>query len=444
MGFTAVWLMGIWKRSPSGKKISEENVDLYGDYANSLPDWKPEDLPGSPYCIMDYSIDPFFGGVRTLKTVRKALNKLGLLLILDFVPNHVAIDHPWLKTNPEYFVPGDEVDYLRAPREFLKTSTGVFANGRDPFFPPWKDVVQLNAFSKAYRNAAIDELKKMGGLCDGVRCDMAMLMLNRVFCYTWQSRGGVPAETEFWVDVISATKDAFPEMIFIAEVYWGLEWDLMQTGFDYCYDKRLYDRIIHENSTTIRQHLQADFGFQTRLLRFLENHDENRAASLMTEEKLRAASILTASLPGAFLMYEGQWDGRRRMNHVLLGRRQEEPLNETIRVFYKKLNNVSQNIPVNGTWFLCPVSTWPDNKTGEDLITFGWENADKKQLIVVNYSDHTSQGRLILPWEDLIELDIKMRDVFTDEIIIRKGREIITEGLFVNLPPWGFHWFQIQ
>ncbi len=339
MGFNCVWLMGIWCRSPFGRKVSQENTDLYEEYTRSLPDWKMDDLPGSPYCIKEYSVDPRFGGNAALIQLRKTLNSRKMKLILDFVPNHVAIDHAWVNDHPDYLIPGDEVDLMRAPREFFQTSNGIFSRARDPFFPPWQDVAQLNAFSKEYRKASSAELKNIAAMCDGVRCDMSMLMLNRVFSYTWQTRAGTPLATEYWTDVISAVRKTNPELIFIAEVYWGLEWDLMQVGFDYCYDKRLYDRIIHEGADTIKQHLEAEFGFQARLVRFLENHDENRISAQFSIARLKAASLLVAALPGACLMYEGQWDGRKIRNHVLLGRRQPEPINEEIKSFYKTLNS---------------------------------------------------------------------------------------------------------
>lgn len=441
MGFNAVWLMGIWKRSPSGKKISEENVDLYEEYSRSLPDWSPDDLTGSPYCVQDYVVEPRFGGFPGLKKARKALKERGIQLILDFVPNHVAIDHAWLTKNSNFFVHGDEVDLIRAPREFFQTADAIVAKGRDPFFPPWQDVAQLNAFSKEYRDAASDVLRMIGGICDGVRCDMAMLMLSRVFSYTWQSRAGIPANNEFWDDVITSARATYPDMLFIAEVYWGLEWDLMQTGFDYCYDKRLYDRVIHENAETIHQHIKSEFGYQSRLLRFLENHDENRVSEILPGDRLRAASVLTSTLPGALLIYEGQWEGRKRRNHVLLGRRQSETPDLDLCQFYQKLIRFASTICHEGPWYLCPVATWPDNKTGEDIIAYGWEIGKKKYLVAINYSNHFSQGRIKLPWENLIELKFDLHDLFTDEVFGKDGKDIISEGLFVNLAPWGYHMF---
>jgi glycosidase len=220
LGFNAIWLMGIWTRSPAGKKISRENSNLYGDYNNSLSDWKKGDLQGSPYCIKDYSVDARFGGIVALEKIRRYLKSKGIRLILDFVPNHIAIDHKWTRTNPEFFIRGSESDIERSPNEFFRSENGIFANGRDPFFPPWTDVAQLNAFSAEYRRAIIQELKKIGRICDGVRCDMAMLSVNRIFSHTWMSLAGTPPTKEFWKEVITVVKKAHSSMTFFAEVYW--------------------------------------------------------------------------------------------------------------------------------------------------------------------------------------------------------------------------------
>jgi glycosidase len=439
LGFNAIWLMGIWRRSPAGRKISREDSSLFDAYTQSLPDWKKSDLNGSPYCIKEYTVDASFGGIVALEKVRKELKRREIRLILDFVPNHVAIDHRWLDTHPEYFIKGSEIDLEQKPKEYFQSENGVFANGRDPFFPPWQDVAQINAFSPEYREAVIQELKRIGRICDGVRCDMAMLLLNRTFGHSWQSQVGPAPETEFWEDIISEVKKTHPSMTFFAEVYWGLEWELLQVGFDFCYDKRLYDRIINENAGTIRQHLEADFEYQQHLLRFIENHDESRAASLLTIQKQKAASLLTYTLPGANLLYEGQLDGRKRKNHVLLGRRAPERINKEILEFYQNLLPAIKNMHDYGSWQLCKVTGWSNNQTFENLLVYTWQAGPSKDLIVINYSNEQSQGSVFLPWSELRNSDVKFVDYLVSGFLLRPGLELKEKGLFVDLPPWGYH-----
>ena len=147
LGFDAVWLMGVWERSPAGITIALQNTGLLEDFEHALPGFTADDVVGSPYCIRDYTVAGHLGGPAGLASARRALADRGLGLILDFVPNHVAPDHPWLADHPEYFVRGDAEDLARDPAGFLAVGDSVIARGRDPFFPPWPDVAQLYSSS---------------------------------------------------------------------------------------------------------------------------------------------------------------------------------------------------------------------------------------------------------------------------------------------------------
>ena len=337
LGFDAVWLMGVWERSPAGIAIALENEGLTASFRDALPDLRAEDIVGSPYCIRSYTVDPHLGGPAGLATARAALAERGLALILDFVPNHVAPDHPWTTTNPEYFVPGDEDDLAREPASFVRVGDAILAKGRDPYFPAWPDVVQLNAFSPDQRTAAIATLKAIAAQSDGVRCDMAMLMMSDTFARTWGARAGPQPDTDYWPAVIPAVRQDHPDFLFMAEAYWDLEWALQQQGFDYCYDKRLYDRLVQGDAEGVRGHLTADQGYQSRLVRFIENHDEPRAAATFPTDKARAAAVTALSQTGARIVHEGQLDGRTVHVPVFLGRRPDEPPDRELRAFYEQL-----------------------------------------------------------------------------------------------------------
>lgn len=141
----AVWFMGCWERSPEGIRIAMRNQGLLADFRRALPDFTEKDNVGSPYCVRRYVVDQNLGGPEGLAEARRALADRGIRLILDFVPNHVAPDHPWVIEHPEYFSQGDAGDAQRDPDSFVSTGGNVFACGRDPFFPAWPDVLQLNA-----------------------------------------------------------------------------------------------------------------------------------------------------------------------------------------------------------------------------------------------------------------------------------------------------------
>ena len=223
LGFDGVWLMGVWQRSPAGIGIALTNEDLRVSFDAALPDWQPYDVVGSPYCVRGYVVDDHFGGRSALASARQALAARGMGLILDFVPNHVAPDHPWTSSLPELFVAGTADELQTDPKSFVEIDGQVLANGRDPYFPAWPDVVQLNAFAPALRAVVIETLSEIAEQCDGVRCDMAMLVMNDVFARTWGDRVGSAPESDYWPTVIPAVREAYPGFLFLAEAYWDLE-----------------------------------------------------------------------------------------------------------------------------------------------------------------------------------------------------------------------------
>jgi glycosidase len=337
----AVWFMGVWERSPAGIAIANENEDLLQDFRRALSDFEPEDNVGSPYCVRQYTVDHHLGGPEGLVIARRELAERGIQLILDFVPNHVAPDHPWVIEHPEYFIQGSFDDLSADPASFVEIAGRVFACGRDPYFPAWPDVLQLNAFQPGLRRAVIDTLLDIAGQCDGVRCDMAMLLINSIFERTWGGRAGKPPAAEYWVDVISSIKGALPHFLFMAEAYWNLEWELQQQGFDYCYDKCLYDRLEAGTAENVRLHLCAEIAYQEKLVRFIENHDEPRALSAFSPRQALAAAVVVATLPGAKLFHEGQFEGRLIRLPVFLRRRPFETADPDLRAFHHLLLKVT-------------------------------------------------------------------------------------------------------
>ena len=256
--------MGVWQRSPAGVAIAMTNTALTDSFESALPGYEPADVAGSPYCIRDYVVDGALGGPAGLAVARQELARRGVALILDFVPNHVAPDHPWVSEHPERLVTGSQEDLRDEPGAFVEVAGRVVANGKDPYTGAWPDVVQLNAFSQDLRDAQVATLRDIADQCDGVRCDMAMLMMNETFARTWGARVGAAPAGDYWPEVIAAVRERHPDFCFIAEAYWDLEWELQSQGFDYCYDKRLYDRLLHETAEDVRLHLTADTGYQQR------------------------------------------------------------------------------------------------------------------------------------------------------------------------------------
>lgn len=439
LGFDAVWLMGVWERSPAGIRISMQSAGLLEDFRRALPDFAAADNVGSPYCIRRYVADAHLGGPQGLAAARAALAERGMGLILDFVPNHVAPDHPWTLEHPEYFIQGSAQDLEGDPSSFIGIGGRVFACGRDPYFPAWPDVLQLNAFDPGLRRAAVDTLTDIAGQCDGVRCDMAMLLLNDVFERTWGERAGRRPEADYWREVIPAVRRAAPGFVFMAEAYWDLEWELQQQGFDFCYDKRLYDRLEHDAPTAIRSHLTAGPDYQQRLVRFIENHDEPRAASVFGRGADRAAAVVALTLPGAALVHEGQLDGRRVRLPVFLARRpDEEPDGELLAFYRDLLNRLRDNGCRSGRWRLLECLGWPDNTTCDNLLAWVWETDAARCLVVVNFSPAPAQGLVAGFGDDVADATWRLEDL-DGTAYLRDGGEIRDRGLYVDLPGWGYH-----
>jgi hypothetical protein len=440
LGIDALWLMGVWERSPAGARIAMQNQGLVADFKGTLPDYSPADTIGSPYCVRRYIVDAHLGGPEGLAAARRMLAERNVGLILDFVPNHVAPDHAWVEQHPEYFIQGDQEDIRKEPGSFMQIGNRIFACGRDPHYPAWPDVLQLNTFHAEARGAMIETALSVAGQCDGIRCDMAMLVMNSVFARTWGPRAGSEPAQEIWPELICAVRKHRPSFLFMAEAYWDLEWQLQQQGFDFCYDKRLYDRLQQETAESVRLHLCAERAYQDKLMRFIENHDEPRAATVFPSQKAFTAAVTIATVPGARLFHEGQFEGRRIRLPVFLGRRPDESVDTDIHAFYSTLLNILKSDCLrNGQWRLCERSGRPDLAGNEKLVAWSWRNEKESYLIVVNLSDAPAQGQVRPAWNDPTGESCLWTDLFTGNVC-----EIKSGGLSVDLPSWGFHILKLR
>jgi len=447
LGFDAVWFMGVWERSPAGIAVSMRNKGLLEDFRRALPDFAAEDNVGSPYCVRRYVVDEHLGGRKALAAARKNLAQRGIRLLLDFVPNHVAPDHPWVGDHPEYLVQGSVDDARSDPAAFIEAGGKVFACGRDPYFPAWPDVLQLDAFQPGLREAAIETISELSEQCDGIRCDMAMLMLNNIFERTWGARAGAKPANDYWRTVISAIKGRYREFRFIAEAYWDLEWELQQQGFDYCYDKRLYDRLREGRARPVREHLLAGLEYQNKLARFLENHDEPRAAASFSREVHEAAALITYLSPGLRFFHQGQFEGRLKRIPPHLARAPVEPVDEGLKRFYDRLLPVLRQPQVRqGQWRLLECEpAWDGNWTADSFLAFTWQVCDGNPLLVtINFAPHQSQCYVRLPFTNMTGRTVQLKDSMGPAQYERNGDDMASRGLYLDLPPWGYHVFTLS
>ncbi len=438
MGFDWIWFLSVWQTGQAGQRISRSNPEWRREFQETLPDLREEDIAGSGFAITGYTVHDRLGGDAALARLRERLHARGLRLLLDFVPNHTAPDHPWVETHPDYYVRGTELDLARAPQNYtwVKRTGGdvLLAYGRDPYFAGWPDTLQLNYGNPATQDAMIAELVKIAGQCDGVRCDMAMLVLPDVFERTWAIR-----PQAFWPRATQRVREGTPEFCFMAEVYWDLEWTLQQQGFDYTYDKRLYDRLRDGHARPVREHFWAGLDYQNKLARFLENHDEPRAATAFPPGVHEAAAVITFLSPGLRFFHQGQFQGRRKRISTHLCRGPAEPVDQKVQQFYDRLLGVlRQPVVREGQWrWLECTPAWEGNWTSDCVLAFAWHGRDGERLLVtVNYAPNQSQCYVRLPFADLAGRQWRLQDQLQEVAYDRDGSDLQSRGLYVDAPPW--------
>jgi len=440
-GFDMVWLMGVWQRSPGARRIALLDPSLRQRYDQALPDWSDGDIVGSPYAIYTYKLDESLGKQEDLARLKSKLNYLRLGLMLDFVPNHLAFDHPWTLYHPDWFIQGRESDVHTHPDWFFSPDGKIhLAHGRDPYFPPWTDTVQMNFFSRELRKALIAELINISEVADGVRCDMAMLALNNVFSKVWGEviSGYNQPETEFWVEAIDRVKQRVPDFVFLGEVYWGLESKLHELGFDFTYDKQLYDLLRFKTPEEIRSYLVQNDSNLHHTAHFIENHDEPRAITAFGHEQSIAASVVLDTIPGLRLFHDGQFEGRRIQLPIQLVREPAEISNPELRKFYDLLLGIINTAAFHeGKWDLAAIGpTGESNQTYRNLLAWIWQYGDRLKIVVVNYSGNQAQGIV-----KLVQLsgDTGMVE-FTDELTgitrTQDKNTVRKQGLDISLGPW--------
>jgi hypothetical protein len=438
LGFDWIWFLSVWQTGPAAQKVSRSNPEWRKEFQETLPDLREDDILGSGFAITGYTVHANLGGDEALSRLRERLKQRGLKLMLDFVPNHMGLGHPWVEDHPEHFILGTEHDLARAPRNYtwVKRKRGdlLFAYGRDPYFAGWPDTLQLNYANPATQEAMTGELLKIAGQCDGVRCDMAMLVLPDVFERTWGHRAPL-----FWPQATQRVRERVPGFLFMAEVYWDLEWTLQQQGFDYAYDKRLYDRLREGHARPVREHFHAGLDYQDKLARFLENHDEPRAAATFSPEVHQAAAVITFLSPGLRFFHQGQFEGRKKRISPHLVRGPIEPIDEKLKQFYDRLLAVLRHPVVReGAWQLLECTPgWEGNWTHDCFLVFAWQSPKRDTLVVaVNYAPYQSQCHVRLPFANLAGKKWLLQDQLGTARYDWNGDDLQGRGLFLDMAPW--------
>jgi len=436
-GFTLLYLLGVWPTGPLSRQIALNDEPLKQYLGAVLPEFCEADLCGSPLAPMSYHVPSALGGDEALADLRARAQSAGLSLMLDFIPNHVGLDHAWAVEHPDYFVLGNDYLLRQQPDAYIKLHGRVFAHGRDPFFAPWRNTLQLDYSNPACLEAMMQTASGIAARCDGLRCDEAMLLLPDVFQSTW-SRPIPP----FWRPCLDRVRAEHPGTIFMAEVYWNREYELQQVGFDLTYDKILYDRLLSDDAESIRAHLRAAIDYQMHCVRFLENDDEQRAAARFPfPDHHRGALFITGMVPGMLLCHHGQEDGRRLHASLHCSRRPPEEGSEPHRSAYRELMTLlSEPARHDGTFQLLE----PRNDRSRSLVACLWTLASHHWLLViVNASWQPTQGA-VEPGP-MATRDCQFQDYLGGGPIYTEKAELLAQkGIEVALGPWGAQVFRIM
>lgn len=446
LGFDFVYLMGVWRRSLIGRRIFRTDPRNYPNFDAALPAWKISDVVGSPFSIQDYSPDPRIATAEGLSEIHNQLRKRGMGLILDFVPNHTGFDHNWITQHPDRYILGSEADFRRDPASFYLVERGggdnlFVARGRDPYFPAWSDVAQLNYFNPECRQGMIGILKNIAQYCDGVRCDMAMLVTNEIFQRTWGNflKAWPTPQPEFWQEAIAAV----PDLVWLAEVYWDMEWQMQELGFKFTYDKRLYDRLREGPVGHVRDHLNADLQYQSRMARFLENHDEPRCAAVFPREKIASVVTLLSTLPGLRFYHHGQLNAAKTFVPMPLDHAQPEVDDRQIQELYEQvLRCADADVFHAGDCQFLEVQPAGDD-TSRDLIAYAWHHHHDHRLVVVNLGDRTAQGKVRKAAVGASG-NCLFRDLLCSSEYMWERAELDNNGLYVKLGPYQAHVFEVK
>ena len=436
LGFDAIWLMGVWAESPASRQIARGDKAI-NDYLQKVrPGYSREDIIGSPYSIYGYEVHPVFGGDEALLQFKKRLNDIGIALILDFAGNHLSVDHPLTLSEPEIFVRSQG-----EPRDkslFFQTKNGDWlAHGKDPHFPPWTDTAQINHFNPKARKFLTDNLLKISKLCDGLRCDMVMLMLNKIFKDVWGRYVSESApQEEFWPQAIRAVKTHAPLFVFGAEVYWGLEWEVQEIGFDYTYDKILYDRLLLSSPQDILGHLNAEHLYQKRSIRFISNHDEQTPTAAFGTEKSKAAATAMSTISGMRLFTIPQlWGAKERLPIQYLPEDFEKV--EDIFNFYKQLLEIVNHPCFHGGQVALKRirSVNDEDQTFVNIMAWAWTQFITCKTVAINYSN--APARCLLPIDRAPQGEILLiTEEFTRQVLRIPTDEAKKTGLSLEFKPY--------
>jgi len=287
--------MGVWERSLAGIAIANRNKNLVESFRHVLPDSRRRTMLGLRTAFDATFADPTPWRSASAPLPPQLANR-GMKLLLDSCRNHVARITRWVSEHRIFYsrhvedVSSDPASYWKFKAAIYGMRTGSIFPGSRKFCSSTRELGCGIRCLPPFQHAA---------QCDGIRCDMAMLLLNKNFERTLgQSAPGFGPPTEYGVTLIPLPRRLIRISSSIAEAYWIKSGSCSSWGFDFCYDKRSDARLEHDNAESVRLQLCADSGYQKKLLRFLEII-EGRGLRKSFQLRKSGRRDLTSSVPGA-------------------------------------------------------------------------------------------------------------------------------------------------
>ena len=236
-----------------------------------------------------------------------------------------------------------------------------------------------------------------------------------------------------------SVRQRVPDFCFMAEVYWDLEWTLQQQGFDYTYDKRLYDRLHAGQARPVREHFHAGLEYQNKLARFLENHDEPRAAAAFSLDVHKAAAVITFLSPGLRFFHQGQGEGRQNASRRICAAAQTN------------LSTSSWHNSTTGCWLCSAIRPYaratgncshafpPGTATGPGIVSWPLPARSRCRAaagdgeLCPNQSQCYVPAAIHGPW---LGSQWRLQDMLGDATYDREGNDLHARGLYLDAPPW--------
>lgn len=351
-GMNALWLIGLWERSPASQKIKR----LCGN---------PE-AESSAYSLFDYTIAENLGGDAAYQHLAAAASRYNIRLAADMVPNHMGVDSRWVADHPDWFLsldhppfPGytyqgtdlssnpsvslylEDHYYDRSDaavvfkrKDTLTGDTRYLYHGNDGTSMPWNDTAQLDFLNPAVREAVIQTILHVARKFPIIRFDAAMTLTKKHYQRLWFPRpgtgGAIPTRSsfglskkqfdasmpkEFWGEVVDRVAEEVPGTLLLAEAFWMMEGYFVRSlGMHRVYNSAFMHMLRDEDNQKYRELVAKTLEFDPQILKryvnFMNNPDEETAlAQFGSGGKYFGTCLMMCTLPGLPMFGHGQVEG---------------------------------------------------------------------------------------------------------------------------------------